>query len=306
MTVFIDEKAQNVKHDVVYVCMKSRKPFASIEYALTQAHVKKFGGYPKKNFNISYIEAMKISNGSDMSTSATAQKMLVGKVVFNSKSECQRYVKNIIEKYTYHNSVLNHWELSEEDNLFISELFYNYYSPDSNEDKIPLDSIERFSIKNNKGYGVNNYCFQIHLYAHDQPRTFSYKRCFQAEFSESNIIQTALRNEVHDQILVYKINLLNSNIKCPELGVALTLTNSEVDHVYPMTFSKIASDFISLSGLSLDDIQYSIKLERYIFKSIELSYNWRMYHSRRAKLQLISKQAHNSRTNNSIHRSKLT
>ena len=106
--------------------------------------------------------------------------------------------------------------------------------------------------------------------------------------------KNAARTAIKEQISSFRKKALSSGPYCPITHTPLTLGNSEVDHVAPLTFDKLLYDFTRTTH-GIDPCKVSVgSIEGTIacFDDDVLSDNWASYHKKRACLRLISKEKH--------------
>ena len=105
--------------------------------------------------------------------------------------------------------------------------------------------------------------------------------------------KNAARTAVKKQISSFRQQALASNPHCPISHTHLTLENSEVDHVAPLTFDKLLYEFTEAHGIDPGNISVgSIEGTVACFDDDDLSENWASYHKKHACLRLISRAEH--------------
>lgn len=116
---------------------------------------------------------------------------------------------------------------------------------------------------------------------------FSFHECVKAS-SEKSDFRAAARREIKDQILDFKRNAFPA--VCPYTGEKMTHDNCHVDHVPPMTFARLADEW--LMGRPYPETMGHIDGSTEIrFKDRTLAEQWWNYHRQHAQLRLVSKQA---------------
>ena len=105
--------------------------------------------------------------------------------------------------------------------------------------------------------------------------------------------KNAARTAIRKQISSFRQQALASSPYCPISHMRLTLENSEVDHVAPLTFDKLLYGFTKTHGIDPSNISVgSLEGTVACFDDDVLSENWASYHKEHACLRLISKAEH--------------
>jgi hypothetical protein len=121
---------------------------------------------------------------------------------------------------------------------------------------------------------------------------------------------SACRNAIREDIVLFKNQNLKHDSICPITGVKLTRDNVHVDHSPPNTFDFIVKEFIKSEYLIVKHVKL-VETDEIIggcFDSKSLSMSFVAFHNSKADLRLVSAKANlsdiklkeNQRTNNTI------
>jgi hypothetical protein len=126
---------------------------------------------------------------------------------------------------------------------------------------------------------------------------FSYKSCLTPPTKET-LFRKACRHAIADQIISYRNAVLHAvgveNLRCPVLGVPLTLETLHVDHVPPVTFEFLVQSFIEQYSINVARVHIAGFNDHEMKKSFvdnKLTSNWQTFHRQHAKLRLVSCKA---------------
>lgn len=183
---------------------------------------------------------------------AKRQAFSIGDKMFQTKAEFKEFVKIILRKYEINNAI------NVEDLQFISELLKRHPEYDA---KIG-SGIKAIVVKTDGNWG-NTKCF--HIQRTDGTETdFSYITCIDNDRSREPIkmFKQSARSAVRDQIVSYLSNYIsrnkdiNDNVMCQKSQTKINKEQATVDHIPPMTFDKIITDFISIKKIDPSQITY--------------------------------------------------
>ena len=118
---------------------------------------------------------------------------------------------------------------------------------------------------------------------------------------QSTIVLKALRQIVEDDVqrerqLQRRKMYGRSDMICPISGInLLDCKTTHLDHKYP--FSKLAEDFFREKGIDMERVQVRIKGTFYILSDSKLAQEWKTYHLKNAKLELVCAKANLKKSN---------
>ncbi len=101
--------------------------------------------------------------------------------------------------------------------------------------------------------------------------------------SAKNDLSRAARREVSDQTCAVYNRHRGTN--CPICGKVLL--TGHVDHIAPLTFDRLLSDWLAVEGVNVDDVNVADLGVENAFVDRELATRWSHYHLANAKLRLI-------------------
>lgn len=209
-------------------------------------------------------------------------KFEIGDKVFSSKKEAIEFTRNLIAQLTLSTPI--HGDALE---FFVNLLDRH---PEA-EQKIGV-GVDFITVDRPAEFPMTK-CLFVHRI--DGSKTdFSYKACFDGKHNRRSDVSQAFRDAVVDQILAFKNANYKPNQLCPMTQKVLTGSNVHVDHVYPMTFKYLISEFLELRGMTYDDVlitdstdlQCRAGLADSDFKKV-----WQEYHATHANLRVISLKA---------------
>ncbi len=220
---------------------------------------------------------------------AKRQTFYIEGKTFQTKAEFKDFVKTILNKYELNKPI------DAADFLFISELLKRHPEYDR---KIG-SGIKAIVIKIDGNWGKTR-CF--HIQRTDGTETdFSYIHCIDYDTSREpmKMFKQSSRSAVKDQIISHLSNYIsrtkdrNGNIICQKSQAKINKEQAEVDHIPPITFDRIVSDFLLIKNIEPSKIEYigfGDNEYRKEFKDENLKIEFANYHKQVAKLRIISKQ----------------
>lgn len=125
---------------------------------------------------------------------------------------------------------------------------------------------------------------------------FSFLECISPKPHRRKVF-AAMRAGVEDQTRAFKSALLSDGTvrRCPDTGDVLTFDTAHVDHVAPLTFERLALDFLDGYGVAVDDVRLSGHGEDNRFDLAlgdpRMLDHWTAYHACNANLALVSARA---------------
>jgi len=203
-------------------------------------------------------------------------KYLINNIEFQSKKECEIYIKNILQKN----------EITIDDRRFIYQLLKMHPKWHDKSKNIIKRNYKGVNIT--KIYGNN--CFVI-LNKDNTYETISYHKCLGKSDNVRENVVSALRECINIQIAEYKLEVfLNKNIVVCELCNLELINNSEthVDHINK--FRDIINNFFIENNILIDEIPIKKCGCVYRINDDDLFDKWYDYHEKNAKLRLLCKQ----------------
>jgi hypothetical protein len=223
-------------------------------------------------------------------------KYLLGDITFQSKKECEDFVKKIKEK----------GKMNDEDKKIIFELLKKHSKYETYfKNRLKFDNYNSIDSAYYEFKGVVNRCFYI-INNDDYVEPFSYIKCFNSKKSKK--ILGSFRETIEDQILIFRREQFKNkpSLVC-ELCKIMIYNNldTHVDHIYK--FKDMVNDFCEVNNLNIEEIEEEqlkfnfiregthIIKEKYdgtnvnirMFKNKELLNNWINFHKEKAELRVI-------------------
>lgn len=220
---------------------------------------------------------------------AKRQTFNINDKTFNTKAELEGFVRAILNKYGL-NKAIDTIDLQ-----FISELLKRHPEYDR---KIGI-GIKAIVVKID-GHWHKTRCF--HIQRTDGTETdFSYKNCIDNDTSREpmKMFKQSARSAVSDQIVSHLSNYIsrtkdsNDNVICQKSKTKIKKEQATVDHIPPITFDRIVTDFISMKNIEpsqIDYIGFGDNEYNKEFKEESMRLQFANYHKQVAKLRVISKQ----------------
>lgn len=207
-------------------------------------------------------------------------------IEFTSKNKVRQYVQdNILKQYPVKHDLSN-------DHL-----------------EVIKDLLQHHPNREHKlGSGVKRVWLQPNKFNHKEfwlERTdgsitdFSYLQCLTPS-KKLNKVKQAMRRSIEWHVWgfredYFKNHAVDGLIDCPILGIKVDKYHAEVDHIAPDTFDAIANDFIKDYIPDLENVPITNNVDGLIgveFTDKELEKKWYFFHLVRAKLRVISTNAH--------------
>ncbi len=220
---------------------------------------------------------------------AKRQAFFINDKTFKTKTELKDFVKAILNKYEL-NKAIDTIDLQ-----FISELLKRHPEYDR---KIGI-GIKAIVVKIDGNWGKTK-CF--HIQRTDGTETdFSYNNCIDNDISKEplKMFKQSARSAVKNQIVSHLSNYIsrtkdnNDNVICQKSQTKINKGQATVDHIPPITFDRIVTDFILMKNIEPSQIEYiGFGDNEYNkeFKEENLRSEFAKYHKEVAKLRVISKQ----------------
>jgi len=198
---------------------------------------------------------------------------------FGSKKELKDYVRAIVARYS------DDQLLSRSDLRFMKALLENHRWRD---EKVGV-GIALMTVKVNRPFATRGFW----LTRFDGTTTdFSWLECIDHPSQRKDVL-AAMRAAVADQKQTFRTVFFATtpNPRCPLTGKPLSEEDSHVDHEAPLTFQKLAEDFIAENKIDVDAVVLHGYGDGNIlqeFADLELKRIWQVYHRRHAKLRMLS------------------
>jgi hypothetical protein len=207
---------------------------------------------------------------------------------FQTKADFKEFFKTILNKYDLNAAI------GDTDLQYVSELLKRH--PEYQK-KIG-SGINEIVIKTDGKWGKTR-CF--HIQRTDGTQTdFSYINCIDNEISREpmRMFRLSARNAVEEQIIAHLSSYISrnkdntDNVLCQKSRTKIHKKNATVDHIPPMTFDKIVTDFLQFKKLDPSQIEYvGFGDNEYHkeFKDNNIKTEFENYHRHVAKLRVISR-----------------
>jgi hypothetical protein len=138
--------------------------------------------------------------------------------------------------------------------------------------------------------GYRGICFHLHR-TDGSSSDFSFRKCLQGERLQ-DLVFGAMRTEIMSQIRRFRQTQFTETVPvCPFTGVALNSEDCHVDHTPPMTFHRIAHEWLANNQLNLGDVQISQSQDNQTSRLMTdggQSASWTSWHQRHALLRLTT------------------
>jgi len=205
----------------------------------------------------------------------------IGDHEFPTKSAAKLAVREVLNGYRLGET------LTGDRDVFVRDLIALH---PATEDKIGC-GIHHLEIGLDPDYGTTR-CF--HIVRTDGSSTdVSYIKCVDGE-NRRQLVRPALRNAILPQILHFKERQFSNGVqRCPYTNEFLKYETCHVDHLPPMTFETLVTEWLKLTGLSEADIQITGREDnnsaRYMTKEEQIA-SWTAYHQSHGRLRLLSRR----------------
>lgn len=215
---------------------------------------------------------------------AKKQPMIVNGESFATKKDLQERIRGILWSYRNGDTV------NMFDAPFLTSLFQQH--PDADQ-KIGA-GIACIEVRRNPVY-MNTQGFWI-VRADGTETDISYLECL-TPTSHAKRFERACRAAVEPDTIRFKelffADATTTVKQCPFTGDQLSFVGSHVDHIAPLTFKRLVSDFIAWANLNIDNVQIDGRgvdgAIQDTFADDNLRSQWIDYHNEHAKLRVISR-----------------
>jgi hypothetical protein len=205
----------------------------------------------------------------------------IGEYAFRTKLEAKAAVREVLNKYQ-----MGHTLTGDED-MFIRDLIALH---PATEDKIG-SGIDNIEIRLDPDYGTTR-CFHI-IRTDGSSTDVSYLRCIDGE-NRRQLLRPALRNAILSQVINFKQDQFGRGAqRCPYTNELLSFENCHVDHLPPMTFETLVTEWLRLNGLTEAEIQITEREDnnstRFMTNENQIA-SWAAYHQKFGRLRILSRR----------------
>jgi hypothetical protein len=205
----------------------------------------------------------------------------IGEYEFDTKTEAKAAVKEILNGHPMG------YTLTGDQDTFIRDLIALH---PATEDKIGC-GVHHIEIRPDPDYGTTR-CFHI-IRTDGLSTDVSYQKCIDGE-KYRQLLRPALRTAIQHQIQQFKQTQFASGPQeCPYTSERLTLETCHVDHLPPMTFETLVTEWLKLSSLREVDVQITGREDNSSTRSMTNANqidSWTTYHQKHARLRLLSQR----------------
>jgi hypothetical protein len=180
--------------------------------------------------------------------------------------------------------------VNSEDAKFLLDILYNHPEADA---KIGC-GIKAFEVRKNTRY-TNHRCFYI-IRIDKSEDDFSTSKCL-AYPNPLRVFKSICRALIGMQMYYLKTDYFRKHsdrggfVQCPITEEWVTQDNAHIDHIPPVTFDKLVTDFINLYNIDVEKVELRESDVGKTFASIALADKWIAYHNKHAKLRVVSAHA---------------
>lgn len=204
---------------------------------------------------------------------------------FPTQGAFKLYVKELLESLPFDEAI------QDPEHSFLVQLLKRH--PNA-ADKIGV-GIDYFKVMTNAHYGGKTKSF--HVFRLDGTYAdFSYHNCL-SDLSPWEQFRDALRAAVMDQMTALREQVFGQSqeILCPVKKIMITRNVSHYDHVPPDTFDMLIEEFMDEEWIQKENPPATDQGNWVIGRRLvdkEMEERWRYFHASRAKIRIISKEAH--------------
>ena len=229
---------------------------------------------------------------------AHARAYVIGEDVFSTKEDIEKKIQHILYKYPLGQSV------DHEDARFLLAVLQNHPRV---AEKI-ANGVDGFLVQSNAVFSRQR-CFYI-VHPGGTKTAFSYMRCLYPATPRTLFMATC-RRIIGEQLFQFKERYFlqyqdeQGMVPCSITGVWIDRSQSHVDHIPPLTFEQIVTDFIASRALCVEAVETQEVPADTIgrtFVNRDLLEDWREYHRTHARYRVISAFANLSIVKHQHHR----
>jgi hypothetical protein len=142
-------------------------------------------------------------------------------------------------------------------------------------------------------------CFHLRR-LDDTTDNFSFPQCLNGEPPTRTRFSKAARLAVQSDVAAFRERVFNDTeqcfegfVRCAKTGAWISSADSHIDHAGPLTFSRIARNFVSSRGIDLEkfDAYNHEGLYGCVFSDPAMVDDFRQYHQQVAVLQVVSRES---------------
>ncbi|MES3004873.1 MAG: DCL family protein [Patescibacteria group bacterium] len=209
----------------------------------------------------------------------------IGEKTFKTIGDAEDFIRTILYKYPLNEPLIG------DDLVFICELLKLH--PDKDE-KIAL-GVKSIIVERDATFGKTHH-FSI-VRPDNSTEDFSLKKCLTQSMNDpARLFSSSARRVVADQIVSFRNSFFNEkqdldgNVTCALSGALISRNTSHIDHIPPLTFRMIVSNFISINKIDINHTKF-IAANNGIGKEFldeNIKNNFYDYHMKVAKLRVIA------------------
>jgi hypothetical protein len=180
------------------------------------------------------------------------------------------------------------WDvLTGDEDIFIRDLIALH---PATEDKIGC-GIDHIEIRPDPDYGTTR-CFYV-VRTDGLSTDVSYKKCINGE-KQRQLLRPAFRNAIRPQVVQFKqAQFAIGPQRCPYTKELLIFDTCHVDHLPPMTFETLVTEWLKLNSLKEADVQITEREDnistRFMTNANQIA-SWTAYHQQHARLRVLSRR----------------
>lgn len=221
----------------------------------------------------------------------TVSSFRIGNRTFSTKKDRENFVRQRLHEIKNTQSIVVD---SSEDFNFILNILKSHKSF---EEKCG-QGIKAFKVFDPNHYGGNQVGVKI-IHPDETETSFSWTKCVNESFNQSDSVKNAFRKGINDQITTFfnttkeAQSMQNRSAQCAKCKCKSKL---QVDHSNP-TFSQIFNTFISSRRLNVDDIAIRNDKESLVpyIQDKQISDDWMQFHLKNAQLRLLCQMCNSTR-----------
>lgn len=209
-----------------------------------------------------------------------AQTIVLASLTFRTKKAAKDFFREIRDRYQDGERV------GSEDDGYLRDLIAIH--PEA-ETKVGC-GVSHFSVERDTQFGTTRH-FVIHR-TDGSSTDVSFHSAIDGRNERRDRLE-ALRRAIEQQILDFRASAFASGdtLRCPLRGALITEDSYHIDHEPPQTFIRLVDQWLKFKGLNLVDLEITPPADNQIVTEMtnaaQLS-SWQEYHSKHAKLRLLS------------------
>jgi len=205
----------------------------------------------------------------------------VGEYEFSTKAEAKQFIQALFVRYQLGQSITG------DDDVFVRDLIALH--PATHE-KVGC-GIDHIEIRLDAEY-KKNPCFYI-IRTDGSGTDVSYIKCVDGE-SRRRLVRPALRTAILPQIQRFKeLQFSRGPLACPYTHEPLAIETCHVDHLPPMTFETVVTQWLKQESLTEDTVQITERQDdqytRVMTDFAQIA-SWTAFHQANAHLRILSRR----------------